>query len=198
MIKRRGGNQIGLFDSQSQIHWKQGSNEVQLERAIHHWKYIFRAIKQCPCTFKKKLDLKKLWASKILGQQKCRNPTLRQMWGWNSHSQKWELGILRDSQNFRARLQGSKHLTLRCSFYVGKVLKCRCRKWPRMSHSDICSTSYGRKKGWESNWQFDSQPLKVGNRLDPGVYRWSATHRWKALEESYKFSLDLIPITGLS
>ncbi len=22
----------------------------------------------------------------------CRNPTLRQVWGWNSHSQKWELG----------------------------------------------------------------------------------------------------------
>jgi len=25
---------------------------------------------------------------------------------------------------------------------VGKVLKCRCPKWPRMSHLDICSTSY--------------------------------------------------------
>jgi hypothetical protein len=39
-------------------------------------------------------------------------------------------------------------------YTVGKALKCRCRKWPRMSHSDICSTSYGRKKGRESNWQF--------------------------------------------
>jgi len=28
--------------------------------------------------------------------------------------------------------------------------------------------------------------------------RWSATHRWKALEENYKFALDLIPIQGLS
>jgi hypothetical protein len=38
-------------------------------------------------------------------------------------------------------------------FYtLGKALKCRCRKWPCMSHSDICSTSYGRKKGRESNW----------------------------------------------
>ncbi len=25
---------------------------------------------------------------------------------------------------------------------------------------------------------------------------WSATHRWKALKESYKFALDLIPIEG--
>jgi hypothetical protein len=31
------------------------------------------------------------------------------------------------------------------------VLKCRCSKWPRMSHLDICRTSYGRKKGWKSN-----------------------------------------------
>jgi hypothetical protein len=81
---------------------------------------------------------------------------------------------------------------------IGKLLKCRCRKWPRMSHLDICSISYGKKKGWESNWQFDSWPLKVGNRPNPGVCRWSATHRWKALKERYKFSLDLIPIQGLS
>jgi hypothetical protein len=26
---------------------------------------------------------------------------------------------------------------------IGKVLKCRCPKWPRMSHLDILSPSYG-------------------------------------------------------
>jgi hypothetical protein len=83
-------------------------------------------------------------------------------------------------------------------YTVGKALKCRCRKWPRMSHLDICSTSYGQKKGQESNCQFDSRPQKVGNRPDPGVCRWSATHRWKALEKSYKFSSNIIPIRGLS
>jgi hypothetical protein len=77
---------------------------------------------------------------------------------------------------------------------VEKVLKCRCPKWPCMSHLDICSTSYGRKKGWESNWQFDSWPLKVGNRPGSSACRWSATHRWKALDESYNFGLDLVPI----
>jgi len=120
----------------------------------------------------------------------CRNPILRQVWGWDSHSQKWELGVLRNSRNFKVRLQKSKHL--------GKVLKCKWQKWPHMSHSDIYSTSYGRKKGRESNWQFDSRPLKVGNRPDPGLCKWSVTHRWKALEKSYKFSLDLVPIRGLS
>jgi hypothetical protein len=39
---------------------------------------------------------------------------------------------------------------------IGKVLKCKCPKWPRIGHLDICSQSYGQKKGWESNWQFDS------------------------------------------
>jgi hypothetical protein len=52
-----------------------------------------------------------------------------------------------------------------CALYeIEKVLKCRCPKWPRMSHLDISSPSYGQKKGRESNWQFDSQPLKVGNQ----------------------------------
>jgi len=48
------------------------------------------------------------------------------------------------------------------------------------------------------NWQFDSQPLKVRNRPNPGVCRWSATHHWKALKENYKFASNLIQIRGLS
>jgi len=34
---------------------------------------------------------------------------------------------------------------------VGKVLKCKLSKMASHSHLDICSTSYGRKKGWKSN-----------------------------------------------
>jgi len=67
-----------------------------------------------------------------------------------------------------------------------------------MGHLDICNTCYGKKKGWESNCQFDSRPLKVGNQPDLGMCRSSAIHHWKALKESYKFALDLIPIGGLS
>ncbi len=40
-----------------------------------------------------------------------------------------------------------------------------------------------KKKGQESNWQFDSQPLKVENRPDPNAYWWNATQlelsQWK-------------------
>jgi hypothetical protein len=58
---------------------------------------------------------------------------------------------------------------------IVKVLKFRCPKWPRMSHLDICSPSYGQKKGQELNWQFDSRPLKVENRPECDVCRRSAT-----------------------
>jgi hypothetical protein len=60
---------------------------------------------------------------------------------------------------------------------IGKVLKLRYRKWPRIGHLDICSPSYGQKKGRESNWQFDFRPLKVGNRPLPDVRFGSATWR---------------------
>jgi hypothetical protein len=43
-----------------------------------------------------------------------------------------------------------------------------------MNNLDICSPSYGQKKGQESNWQFDSRPLKAGNGYDPDVCRRSA------------------------
>ncbi len=75
---------------------------------------------------------------------------------------------------------------------IRKVLKCRCPKWPRIGHLDICSPSYGQKKGRESN----SRPLKVRNRPAPNVRWGSATRRWKALEEGYKFGSDLVPIGG--
>jgi hypothetical protein len=69
---------------------------------------------------------------------------------------------------FRVPQQGPKHLALRCSWCViEKVMKRRYRKWPRIGHLNICSPSYGQKRGRESNCQFDSRPLKVGNRPFP-------------------------------
>jgi len=79
----------------------------------------------------------------------------------------------------------------------GKLLKRRCLKWARIAHLDICNTSYGQKKGRESNCQFDSWPQKVGNRPLPNIRFGSATRRWKALDESYNFASDRIAIQGL-
>jgi hypothetical protein len=92
------------------------------------------------------------------------------------------------------RGQISSHLSV--FGVIEKFLKRKCPKWPRMSHLDICSASYGQKKGQESNWQFDSRPLKVGNRLVSDVRSRSATWCWKALFEGYNFGLDLVPIQG--
>jgi hypothetical protein len=101
-----------------------------------------------------------------------------------------------ENSKFNCKGQISSHLNV--FSVVEKVLKCRCPKWPRMSHLDICSPRYGQKKGRESNWQFDSGPLKVGNRPLPDVHWQSATWRWKALKDSYNFGLDLAPIRSCS
>jgi hypothetical protein len=83
----------------------------------------------------------------------------------------------------------------------GKLLKRRYLKWARIAHSDICNTSYGQKKGRESNSResasFDSWRLKVGNRPEILGCRERATYRWKGLDEIYNFALDRITIRGL-
>jgi hypothetical protein len=53
------------------------------------------------------------------------------------------------------------------------------------------------KESQESNWQFDSQPLKFKNRPDFLVLKQCATYRWKALNKGYNFASDLIAIRGL-
>jgi hypothetical protein len=53
------------------------------------------------------------------------------------------------------------------------------------------------KEGHESNWQFESRPLKVRNRLDFIACRWRATYYWKVLDEGYNFAWDLISIGSL-
>jgi hypothetical protein len=51
------------------------------------------------------------------------NPTSRRVWGWDSHSRNGDLGVLWDSQKFRVRLQGSKHLALGRSLYHWKAME---------------------------------------------------------------------------
>jgi hypothetical protein len=81
-------------------------------------------------------------------------------------------------------------------YIIGNLLKLRCLKWACMTHLDIWN-NYGQKKGRESNWQFDPRPLKVRNWPDLLACRWRATYHWKALDEGYNFSWDLISIWGL-
>jgi hypothetical protein len=105
--------------------------------------------------------------------------------------------ILVDSRMFREWLQGSNPMTRKVPYTIGNLLKLRCLKWVHMTHLDIWNTSYGQKKGKESNWQFDFRPLKVKNRPDFLACRWHVTYRWKALDEGYNFVLNLTSIRGL-
>jgi hypothetical protein len=66
-----------------------------------------------------------------------------------------------------------------------------------MTHLDTSNTSYGQMKGRESNCQFDSRPLKVGNRPDFLMCRWCARYHWKSFNKGWNFSLYLISIRGL-
>jgi len=117
------------------------------------------------------------------------------VWGWSLTLGK--VGDLESSGTLEcSELDSNAQNTLHWSVLgvIGKVLKRRYRKWPRIGHWDICSPSYGQKKGRESNWQFDSRPLKVRNRPFPDIALGSATWSWIDLDEGYNFGLDLFTI----
>jgi hypothetical protein len=103
--------------------------------------------------------------------------------------------VLRDSWMFRAWQQGAKHLTLGCSWCHWKGLETYISKMPsywQLGH--LQPKLWAKKKGRESNWQFDSRPLKVGNRHLPDVRFESAIRCWKDLDEGYNFASDPIAI----
>jgi hypothetical protein len=129
-------------------------------------------------------------------------PGVQKVWGnepshsqVNSHVGSWSHKWIPKSSERNCR--GQNPSFWRVLYIIGKLLKCKCLKWAHIAHLDIWNTSYGPKKGWESNWQFDSRPLKVRNRLDSRAWRWCATYRWKDLDEDYNFSIELITIKGL-
>jgi hypothetical protein len=66
----------------------------------------------------------------------------------------------RTLENSELDCKGQNTLHWSVLYTVGKVSKCKFQKWRCMSHLDNFSISYGQKKGRESNWQFDSRPLK--------------------------------------
>jgi hypothetical protein len=123
------------------------------------------------------------------------------VWEWTltfpSELPFWELESHWTPKFLESNCKGQNPLHWRFLYIIRKLLKRKCLKWARMSHLDIWNTSYGPKKGHESNWQFDSQPQRVGNRTDFLAWRWRAMRRWKAIDEGYNFGLDLIPIRGM-
>jgi hypothetical protein len=109
----------------------------------------------------------------------------------------WEFESRWTLESSENNFRGQKPLACEFPYNFGKILELRCLKWARMTHLSDSNTSYGQKKGRKSNWQFDFRPLKVGNCPDFLLCRWRVTYRWKALDKSYNFTLDLISIIGL-
>jgi hypothetical protein len=109
-------------------------------------------------------------------------PYFGQVWGWSptlGKSEDLESSGTPECLELDSKAQNTLHWGV--LGVIAKVLKRKYRKWPRIGHLDICSSSYGQKKGRESNWQFDSWPLKVGNRPLPDLRIESAIRRWKDL-----------------
>ncbi len=80
----------------------------------------------------------------------------------------------------------------RVIYIIKKILEPRCLKWAHMTHLDNWNSSYGQKKGHESN-----QSLKVNNHPNFLAFMWCATCCRKFLNKGYNFFLDLISIGGL-
>jgi hypothetical protein len=80
----------------------------------------------------------------------CCNPTLAKC---EDEIHTLKVGDLESSgtpKNSELDFRGQNTLYWGVLDIIGKVLKFRCPKWPRMSHLDICRPSYGQKKVRES------------------------------------------------
>ncbi len=100
-------------------------------------------------------------------------------------------------QPSKSNCKGQNPMDWGVPYIIEKLLELKYLKRVCMTNLNISNTSYGQKKGRESNWQFDSWPLKVGNRPDFVVCRWRATYHLKNLDKGYNFSSDLISIKGM-
>jgi hypothetical protein len=111
----------------------------------------------------------------------------------------WELGSLPGLPKLQSSIAGAKTPHIRAFFIsLENYQSVDVENGLATAIWTFATQVMAKRKVESQNWQFDSRPLKVGNRPDPDAYKWSATHRWKVFNESYKFALHLIPIGGLS
>jgi hypothetical protein len=107
------------------------------------------------------------------------------------------IGIPLDFQKFKKWFEGWKLLDWRFPYIVGKFLRHRCLNWTCIIQLNIYDTSCGQKKDQESKCQFDSWPLKIGNRLELRACKRHGTYHWKIFNKGYNFAQDIVSIRGL-
>jgi len=86
-------------------------------------------------------------------EDNCRGQT-SMAWGV-SHSQGvplWELEFQWTPEFLEDNCRGRTSMDWSIYYIIRKILQCRCLKWAYITHLDIWNTSYGQKKGQESNW----------------------------------------------
>ncbi len=105
------------------------------------------------------------------------------MWEWThtlpSGLPLWELESWWILKSLKGDYRGQNSLDWNVFYTIGKFLRHGCLKCFYMIHLNTQNVSYGQKKGWESNCQFHSQPLKVGNRFDFLARKWRAAYHGK-------------------
>jgi hypothetical protein len=107
------------------------------------------------------------------------------------------VGVPMDSQMFREQLQGSKPNGLRRFLYHWKAIETYMSKMGSHDPFGHLKHKLWPKEGPQVKLTIWLRPLKVRNRPNFLASRWRVTYLWKALDEGYNFSLDLILIGGL-
>ncbi len=98
----------------------------------------------------------RLWAKRETHESLHMLPGVQRVWGHepshsrgNSHVRNWSPKWTPESSKCNCR--GQNPFPWKVIYIIKKILKCRCLKWALITHLNICSTSYGQKKGRESN-----------------------------------------------
>jgi hypothetical protein len=117
----------------------------------------------------------KLSFSIIYNELKCRNPILREC-DYEIHTLEmgtWESIETPETSEFDCKGQNTSHWGV--LYIIGKLSKHRCQKWACISHLDIYSTSYDKKKSREKN----PTSMRAGGLgilvLNPSVNKYSTS-----------------------
>jgi len=116
------------------------------------------------------------------------------VWKCNSHSQKWENGVLRDSWKLRARFEGSNLLAFECSWFCWKGLEVQMSKMASHEPFGHLQPKLWAKEGPGVKLAVWFPTIKSQESTSSQCWFLSATWRWKALKERYNFGSDLVLI----
>jgi hypothetical protein len=83
-------------------------------------------------------------------------------------------------------LERQKNNRLNPQDTIRKVLKLKCLEFPYIVDLGIICVNYDKKKGWESNWEFDSRPQISWKHGSNEVQLELAIHHWKDILKGYK------------